>query len=132
MAREQQKELAQKFIDAMGKWDVDGMSATLDGSAKHDLLPASLGVAQKDNAGKLEATKKLATALGNKPVNIKVLQMIQDVEQRKTAAFIEREYEFGSVQSFLVLNFNADDTKITHTIEFVNGEAWKKLMTRVQ
>jgi len=58
--------------------------------------------------------------------------MIQDVDQRKTAAFIEREYEFGTVQSFLVLNFNADNTKIVHTIEFVNGEAWKKLMTRVQ
>lgn len=46
--------------------------------------------------------------------------------------FIEKEYEFGSVQSFLVLNFSADDSKITHTVEFVNGEAWKKLMTRVQ
>jgi len=70
MAREQQKDLAQKFIDAMGKWDTDGMSATLDGEAKHDLLPASLGVAQKDNAGKLEATKKLGSALGNKAVNV--------------------------------------------------------------
>lgn len=58
--------------------------------------------------------------------------MIQDVEQHKAATFIEKDYEFGSVQSFLVLNFNGDDTKITHTVEFVNGEAWKKLMTKVQ
>lgn len=46
--------------------------------------------------------------------------------------FIEREYDFGAVQSFFVINFNSDDSKITHTVEFVNGEAWKKLMTKVQ
>lgn len=132
MAREQQKDLAQRFIDAQGKWDTDAMSATLDDGAKHDLLPASLGVGQKDNSGKVEITKKLGAALGDKSINIKVLQMIQDVEQRKAAIFLEKEYDFGAVQSFLVLNFNADNTKITHTVEFVNGEAWKKLMTRVQ
>jgi len=58
--------------------------------------------------------------------------MIQDVEQHKCACFLEKEYDFGAVQSFLVLNFNPDDSKIIHTIEFVNGEAWRKLMTRVQ
>ena len=66
------------------------------------------------------------------PPQIKVLQMIQDVEQRKAACFIEKEYDFGAVQSFLVINFNNDSSKITHTVEFVNGEAWKKLMTKVQ
>ena len=70
MAREQQKDLAQKFIDAQGKWDTDGMGATLAEDAKHDLLPASLGVGQKDNAGKIETTKKLAGALNNKPVDV--------------------------------------------------------------
>ena len=70
MAREQQKDLAQKFIDAQGKWDTDSMSATLAEDAKHDLLPASLGVGQKDNAGKIETTKKLAGALNNKPVDV--------------------------------------------------------------
>ncbi|KAK5123673.1 hypothetical protein LTR85_002309 [Meristemomyces frigidus] len=132
MAREQQKDLAQKFIDAQGAYDTDGMSATLADDAKHDLLPASLGVAQKDNAGKIEVTKKLAGALGNKPVTVKVLQTIQDVEQRKTAMFIEKQYEFGPVQSFFVINYNEDNSKITHTVEFVNGEAWKKLMTKLQ
>jgi len=58
--------------------------------------------------------------------------MIQDVEQRKAALFIEKEYEFGNVQSFLVLNFNESNDKITHTIEFVNAEAQKKLMSRIQ
>ena len=71
MGREQQKELAQKFIDAQGKWDTDAMKATLDDGAKHDLLPASLGVGQKDNAGKMDVTQKLAGALGNKPVNVR-------------------------------------------------------------
>ncbi|KAK5135560.1 hypothetical protein LTR08_005040 [Meristemomyces frigidus] len=132
MAREQQKDLAQRFIDAQGKWDTDGMSATLAGDAKHDLLPASLGVSQKDNAGKIETTKKLAAALDNKPVNIKVLQTIQDVEQHKCAMFIEKQYDFGAVQSMFVLNFNDDNSKITHTIEFANGEAWKKLAAKVQ
>ena len=74
MAREQQKDLAQKFIDAQGKWDTDGISATLAEDAKHDLLPASLGVSQKDNAGKIETTKKLASALDNKPVNVRFVQ----------------------------------------------------------
>jgi hypothetical protein len=70
MAREQQKDLAQKFIDAQSKWDFDTLSSTLADDAKHDLLPASLGVSQKDNAGKLEVTKKAAAAAGNKPVNV--------------------------------------------------------------
>jgi hypothetical protein len=107
-------------------------------------------VGQKDNAGKLEVIKKLGDALGNKPVNVsfqsprslvdqslmiialqyKILQTIQDVEQRKTALFIEKEYEFGAVQSFFVLNFD-ESGKITHTVEFVNAEAQKKLMSRL-
>ena len=70
MAREQQKDLAQKFIDAQGKWDFDGMTSTLADDAKHDLLPASLGVSSKDNAGKVEVIKKLASAFDNKPVNV--------------------------------------------------------------
>ena len=70
MAREQQKDLAQKFIDAQGKWDTDSMSATLAEDAKHDLLPASLGVGQKDNAGKIGTSKKLAGALNNKEVDV--------------------------------------------------------------
>lgn len=73
MAREQQKDLAQKFIDANGSWDFEGMNATLADDAKHDLLPASLGVTQKDNTGKVEASKKLASALGNKPVNVRLM-----------------------------------------------------------
>lgn len=70
MSREAQKTLALKFVEASGKWDTDAMSATLDDGAKHDLLPASLGVTSKDNAGKIQVTRKLATALGNKPVNV--------------------------------------------------------------
>ncbi|KAK4544704.1 hypothetical protein LTR36_003953 [Oleoguttula mirabilis] len=132
MAREQQKDLAQKFVDAQASFDTEGMSATLAEDAKHDLLPASLGVGQKDNAGKIEVTKKLGSALDNKPVTVKVLQSIQDVEQRKTALFIEKQYEFGPVQSFFTISFNEDNSKIIHTVEFVNGEAWKKLMTKVQ
>lgn len=57
MAREQQKDLAQKFVEAQGKWDTSALEATLASDAKHDLLPASLGVSQKDNAGKLDVTK---------------------------------------------------------------------------
>ena len=41
-------------------------------------------------------------------------------------------YEFGALQSFVILNFNDDNSKITHTVEFVNGEAWKKLASKVQ
>ncbi|KAH9812957.1 hypothetical protein Tdes44962_MAKER05723 [Teratosphaeria destructans] len=130
MAREQQKDLAQRFIDAQSKGDVEALSSVLAPDAKHDLLPASLGVGQQDNEKKLGIIKRAATALGNK--EIKILQTIQDVEQRKTALFIEKQYEFGPVQSFLVLNFDADNSSITHTIEFVNGEAWKKLSARVQ
>ncbi|KAF2770593.1 hypothetical protein EJ03DRAFT_350191 [Teratosphaeria nubilosa] len=104
MAREQQKGLAQRFINAQSKGDVDTLRSVLAPDAKHDLLPASLGI----------------------------LQTIKDVEQRKTALFIEKQYEFGPVQSFYVLNFDADNSKITHTIEFANGEAWKKLSARVQ
>ena len=77
MGREQQKELAQKFIEAQGRWDTDAMSATLDDGAKHDLLPASLGVAQKNNAGKVDITKKLASALGNVPVAVSWLRRLQ-------------------------------------------------------
>ncbi|KAK0279055.1 hypothetical protein LTR35_008790 [Friedmanniomyces endolithicus] len=132
MAREQQKDLAQKFVEAQGKWDTSAIEATLASDAKHDLLPASLGVGQKDNAGKLEVTKKMASAHGEKPVTIKILQNIQDVEKRKAALFIEKEYDFGAVQSFLVLNFNESNDKITHTVEFVNAEAQKKLMAKMQ
>lgn len=46
--------------------------------------------------------------------------------------FIEKAYEFGAVQSFLVLNFNEASDKITHTVEFVNAEAQKKLMAKMQ
>ncbi|TKA47302.1 hypothetical protein B0A54_02780 [Friedmanniomyces endolithicus] len=120
MAREQQKDLAEKFVEAQGKWDTSAIEATLASDAKHDLLPASLGVGQKDNAGKLEVTKKMASAHGEKPVN------------RKAALFIEKEYDFGAVQSFLVLNFNEANDKITHTVEFVNAEAQKKLMAKMQ
>jgi len=70
MAREQQKDLAEKFVEAQGKWDTSAIEATLASDAKHDLLPASLGVGQKDNAGKLEVTKKMASAHGEKPVNV--------------------------------------------------------------
>ncbi|KAK1070307.1 hypothetical protein LTR12_006488 [Friedmanniomyces endolithicus] len=132
MAREQQKDLAEKFVEAQGKWDTSAIEATLASDAKHDLLPASLGVGQKDNAGKLEVTKKMASAHGEKPVNIKILQNIQDVEKRKAALFIEKEYDFGAVQSFLVLNFNESNDKITHTVEFVNAEAQKKMMAKMQ
>ncbi|KAK3676829.1 hypothetical protein LTR78_003033 [Recurvomyces mirabilis] len=131
MAREQQKNLAQKFIESQGKWDTAAVESTLASDAKHDLLPASLGVGQKDNAGKLEVIKKMGAALDNKPVNIKILQTIQDVEQRKTALFVEKEYDFGAVQSFFVVNFNESNDKITHTVEFVNAEAQKKLMSRM-
>jgi len=65
-------------------------------------------------------------------VQIKILQNIQDVEKRKAALFIEKEYDFGAVQSFLVLNFNESNDKITHTVEFVNAEAQKKLMAKMQ
>ena len=41
-------------------------------------------------------------------------------------------YDFGAVQSMFVINFNDDNSKITHTIEFVNGEAWKKLASKLQ
>ncbi|KAK5112781.1 hypothetical protein LTR62_003879 [Meristemomyces frigidus] len=131
MSREQQKTLAEQFVSAQGKWDTSAIEATLAPDAKHDLLPASLGVSQKDNAGKLEVIKKMGAALDNKPVNIKILQNIQDVDQRKAALFIEKEYEFGSVQSFLVVNFNDANDKITHTVEFVNAEAQKKLMAKM-
>lgn len=157
MAREQQKDLAQKFVEAQGKWDTAAVESTLASDAKHDLLPASLGVSQKDNAGKLDIMKKMGAALDNKPVNvsrsqthhraarktksavtdissapqIKILQTIQDVEQRKTALFIEKEYDFGAVQSFLIVNFSDSNDKITHTVEFVNAEAQKKLMSRM-
>ncbi|EMC94194.1 hypothetical protein BAUCODRAFT_124911 [Baudoinia panamericana UAMH 10762] len=131
MAREQQKDLAQKFIDAQSNYDTDAMTSVLASDAKHDLLPSSLGVPSKDNAGKAEITKKMGSALGGKAVPIKVLQTIQDVEQRKCAMFISKEYEFGPVQSFFVLNFNEDNSKITHTVEFVNAEAQKKLMAKM-
>ena len=36
------------------------------------------------------------------------------------------------MQSFLVLNFSEGDDKITHTVEFVNAEAQKKLMAKMQ
>jgi len=86
MAREQQKDLAQKFIDAQGKWDFDGMTSTLADDAKHDLLPASLGVPSKDNAGKVEVTKKLASALGNKTVNVsQTPTRVRDVINRACA-----------------------------------------------
>ncbi|KAK3624634.1 hypothetical protein LTR56_006825 [Elasticomyces elasticus] len=132
MAREQQKDLAEKFVQAQGKWDTSALESTLASDAKHDLLPASLGVSQKDNAGKIEVTKKMGSALGDKAVNIKILQNIQDVEQRKACLFLEKEYDFGAVQSFLVLNFNESNDKITHTVEFVNAEAQKKLMAKMQ
>lgn len=70
MAREQQKDLATKFVEAQGKWDTSALESVLASDAKHDLLPASLGVGQKDNAGKLEVTKKMGSALGDKPVNV--------------------------------------------------------------
>jgi len=76
MGREEQKALAQKFVEAQGKWDTSAIEATLAGDAKHDLLPASLGVGQKDNAGKLEITKKMGSALGDKPVNVSVSTLV--------------------------------------------------------
>lgn len=72
MSREQQKSLAEQFVAANSKFDTAGLEATLTPGAKHDLLPASLGVGQKDNTGKLEVTKKLGDALGNKAVNVGV------------------------------------------------------------
>lgn len=70
MARQQQRDLAQRFINAQGSYDTDAMRATLDDSAKHDLQPASLGVGQTDNAGKIDITNKVANALGYVPVNV--------------------------------------------------------------
>lgn len=72
MSRDQQKALATAFIEANGKWDFDAMSATLADDCKHDLLPASLGVGQKDNAGKIGVTKKLSEALQGKAVNVRI------------------------------------------------------------
>ncbi|KAK3072594.1 hypothetical protein LTR53_006548 [Teratosphaeriaceae sp. CCFEE 6253] len=132
MGREEQKALAERFVAAQGSWDTAALEAILASDAKHDLLPSSLGVGQKDNAGKLDITKKMASAHGDKPVEIKILQNIQDVEQHKAALFIEKAYDFGAVQSFLVLNFSDSDDKITHTVEFVNAEAQKKLMAKMQ
>ena len=85
MGREEQKALAQKFVEAQGKWDTSAIEATLASDAKHDLLPASLGVGQKDNAGKLEITKKMGAALGDKPVNVSA---VSDCSMRERARLI--------------------------------------------
>ena len=79
MAREQQKDLAQKFVEANGKYDTSAIEATLASDAKHDLLPASLGVSQKDNAGKIEVTKKLGDALGNKAVTVSLVAVFSEL-----------------------------------------------------